>query len=181
VESAAPCSRQITTPAPQHSVLTGRTPFLPLNQRCQSTEGKIFKIYLTLNLEITSDNVKWNQSVIWTDCLSILLSISIFYFSVLSFFHLFTFLSHVKLYCIVVLVQWVAATNRINCIHPYLLQLVYLSALREIPVSTLDPFINYYSLKPASLQILSTLVIWYRYGVSTISIKLLWPGNWQAH
>jgi len=33
-------SRQITTPAPLHSVFTGRTPFLPPKQQRQSTEGK---------------------------------------------------------------------------------------------------------------------------------------------
>jgi len=32
-------SRQIPTPAPQHSVFTGRMPFLPPNQQRQSTEG----------------------------------------------------------------------------------------------------------------------------------------------
>ena len=32
-------SRQITTPAPHHSVFTGRVPFLPPNQQRQSTEG----------------------------------------------------------------------------------------------------------------------------------------------
>ena len=36
---SAPCSRQITTPAPHHSVFTGRVPFLPPNQQRQSTEG----------------------------------------------------------------------------------------------------------------------------------------------
>jgi len=36
---SAPCSRQITTPAPHHSVSTGRMPFLPPNQQRQSTEG----------------------------------------------------------------------------------------------------------------------------------------------
>ena len=35
---SAPCSRQITTPAPHHSVFTGRMPFLPPNQQRQSTE-----------------------------------------------------------------------------------------------------------------------------------------------
>jgi len=35
----APHSRQITKPAPQHSVFTGRMPFLPPNQQRQSTEG----------------------------------------------------------------------------------------------------------------------------------------------
>ena len=36
---SAPHSRQITTPAPHHSVFTGRMPFLPPNQQRQSTEG----------------------------------------------------------------------------------------------------------------------------------------------
>jgi len=36
---SASCSRQITTPAPHHSVFTGWMPFLPPNQRRQSTEG----------------------------------------------------------------------------------------------------------------------------------------------
>jgi len=36
---SAHCSRQITTPAPHHSVFTGRMPFLPPNQQRQSTEG----------------------------------------------------------------------------------------------------------------------------------------------
>ena len=37
---SAPRSRQITMPAPHHSVFTGRMPFLPPNQQRQSTEGK---------------------------------------------------------------------------------------------------------------------------------------------
>jgi len=38
---SAPRSRQITMPAPHHSVFfTGRMPFLPPNQQGQSTEGK---------------------------------------------------------------------------------------------------------------------------------------------
>jgi len=36
---SAPRSRQITTPAPHHSVFTGWMPFLPPNQQRQSTEG----------------------------------------------------------------------------------------------------------------------------------------------
>ena len=36
---SAPRCRQITTPAPHHSVFTGRMPFLPPNQQYQSTEG----------------------------------------------------------------------------------------------------------------------------------------------
>ena len=38
----APCFRQIITPAPHHSVFTGRMPFLPPKQRHQSTEGSVF-------------------------------------------------------------------------------------------------------------------------------------------
>jgi len=39
---SAPRSRQITTPAPHHSIFfTGRMPFLPPNQQRQSTEGNI--------------------------------------------------------------------------------------------------------------------------------------------
>ena len=36
---SAPHSRQITIPAPYHSVFTGLMPFLPPNQQRQSTEG----------------------------------------------------------------------------------------------------------------------------------------------
>jgi len=38
---SAPCSRQITTPAPHYSVFTGRMPFLLPNQQRQSTEGRV--------------------------------------------------------------------------------------------------------------------------------------------
>jgi len=37
---SAPRSRQITMPAPHCPVFSGRMPFLPPNQQCQSTEGK---------------------------------------------------------------------------------------------------------------------------------------------
>ena len=39
-KQSAPCSRQITTPTPCHSMFTGRMLFLTPNQQCQSTEGK---------------------------------------------------------------------------------------------------------------------------------------------
>ena len=43
----APRSRQITTPAPHYSsFFTGRMPFLPPNQQCQSTEGTLIHIQL---------------------------------------------------------------------------------------------------------------------------------------
>ena len=48
-------SRQITTPAPHHSVFTGRMPFLPPNQQHQSTEG-IINLNLTQLHEIFIDH-----------------------------------------------------------------------------------------------------------------------------
>ena len=36
---SAPCCRQITTPAPHHSLFTGWMPFPPPNRQRQSTEG----------------------------------------------------------------------------------------------------------------------------------------------
>jgi len=38
-KQSAPRSRQITTPAPQHSIFTGRMLFLAPNQQHQGTEG----------------------------------------------------------------------------------------------------------------------------------------------
>ena len=46
---SAPRSRQITMPAPHHSVFTGRMPFLPPNQQRQCTEG----IVIMYGLQIT--------------------------------------------------------------------------------------------------------------------------------
>ena len=40
---SAPCSRQITTPAPHHLVFAGQMPFLPPNQQRQSTEGNKYR------------------------------------------------------------------------------------------------------------------------------------------
>jgi len=43
IGNSAPRSRQITTPAPHFSsFFTGRMPFLPPNQQCQSTEGILY-------------------------------------------------------------------------------------------------------------------------------------------
>ena len=39
---SAPCSRQITMPAPTTQFFTGRMPFLPPNQHCQSTKGSAY-------------------------------------------------------------------------------------------------------------------------------------------
>jgi len=41
---SAPRSRQITMPAPHHSVFIGRMPFLPSNQQRQSIEGMLIYI-----------------------------------------------------------------------------------------------------------------------------------------
>ena len=41
IYKSAPRSRQISTPAPHHSVFTGRMPFLSPKQQRQSTEGSL--------------------------------------------------------------------------------------------------------------------------------------------
>ena len=40
-KQSAPCSRQITTSTPRHSIFTGRMLFLMPSQQCQSTEGTL--------------------------------------------------------------------------------------------------------------------------------------------
>ena len=61
---SAPRSRQITTPAPHRSVFfTGRMPFLPPNQQCQSTEGDIPTNSNSQQLE--------RSKILWLDALSI--------------------------------------------------------------------------------------------------------------
>ena len=71
---SAPCSRQITMPAPHLSVFfVSWMPFLPPNQQCQSTEGiKAFMAYteftfLSLNIEcdFKSCAVKWLLFLFW--------------------------------------------------------------------------------------------------------------------
>ena len=54
---SAPRSRQITMPAPHHSVFTGRMLFLPPNQQRQSTEGMWVEMTVTGNL--TPDNLQF--------------------------------------------------------------------------------------------------------------------------
>ena len=46
---SAPRSRQITVPAPHHSVFTGRMPFLPPNQQRQCTEGIVIMYGLQIS------------------------------------------------------------------------------------------------------------------------------------
>jgi len=38
-KQSEPCSRQITTPAPRHSIFTGQMLLLMPNQQCQRTGG----------------------------------------------------------------------------------------------------------------------------------------------
>jgi len=53
---SAPCSRQITMPAPHHSVFfTGQMPFLPPNQQRQSTEGTSTEGTVLTN----KDKIRW--------------------------------------------------------------------------------------------------------------------------
>ena len=49
---SAPCSRQTTTPAPHTLFFTGRMPFLPPNQQCQSTEGTCLPVTSLLFIEV---------------------------------------------------------------------------------------------------------------------------------
>ena len=55
---SAPCSRQITMPAPHHSVFTGRMPFLLRNQQRQITEGN--------NTHYTPEYIQQRASVVMT-------------------------------------------------------------------------------------------------------------------
>jgi len=55
---SAPRSRQITTPAPHHSVFfTGRMPFLSPNQQRQSTEGRQYTKINSLHITITTSTM----------------------------------------------------------------------------------------------------------------------------
>jgi len=52
---SAPCSRQITTPTPHHSIFVCRILFLTPNQQCQTTAGTILAIlYYTIKYKIAS-------------------------------------------------------------------------------------------------------------------------------
>jgi len=55
---SAPRSRQITMPAPHHLVFTGRMPFMPPNQQCQSTEGKMTTMYIGQK-ELETTGLSW--------------------------------------------------------------------------------------------------------------------------
>ena len=72
IYKSAPRSRQITMPAPHHSVFTGRMPFLSPNQQCQSTEGITSKqmtsqigsaVWLLSNKQTGRPMSKMNDSV----------------------------------------------------------------------------------------------------------------------
>jgi len=47
-KQSTPCSRQITTPTPPHSIFTGRMRLQTPNKQCQSTENKFYKYYYQL-------------------------------------------------------------------------------------------------------------------------------------
>ena len=49
---SAPHCRQITTPTPHHSITTDRMLFRTPNQQCQSTEGNLY--YITMTIKTTS-------------------------------------------------------------------------------------------------------------------------------
>ena len=75
----APRSRQITTPATHHSVFfTGRMPFLPPNQQCQSTEGNYCDLHrmkyenITNVVMICSDNNLW-PALLWRCAVEVIL------------------------------------------------------------------------------------------------------------
>jgi len=60
---SAPHSRQITTPAPHHSVFTGWMPFLPPNQQRQSTEGRSMIKYKFTDLTMTLRCSRYMESL----------------------------------------------------------------------------------------------------------------------
>jgi len=66
---SAPRSRQITTPAPHHSVFTDRMPFLPPNQQRQSTEGNAW--YIPVNVKLL-----WHIGL-HTTCKTLLIDINV--------------------------------------------------------------------------------------------------------
>ena len=61
---SAPRSRQITTPAPHHSVFTGWMPFLPPNQQRQSTNA----IYITNILALSVYTYSGQNRIKFTCC-----------------------------------------------------------------------------------------------------------------
>jgi len=88
-KSFAPCSKQITTPVPHHSVFTGRMPFLPPIQQRESTEGMfgchcywfwIWLVYLNLWVKVVQmwpglhimltfmEDKLWSVSVVCSVC-----------------------------------------------------------------------------------------------------------------
>ena len=58
---SAPCSRQTSTPAPHHSVFTGRILFLSPNQQCQSTEGKRWLLNTTVSKQQWCKKTNFNR------------------------------------------------------------------------------------------------------------------------
>ena len=79
-------SRQITTPAPHYSsFFTGRMPFLPPNQQCQSTEGTMIQLHIiciihTLDFAVRQSGFLRRQFV--NECCQFLLAVSQYFTSV---------------------------------------------------------------------------------------------------
>ena len=59
---SATCSRQITMPAPTTQFFTGRMPFLPPNQQCQSTEGTLDRRKITHILRFCHMLTFWHKN-----------------------------------------------------------------------------------------------------------------------
>ena len=73
IGKSAPRSRQITTPTTQ-VFFTGRMPFLPPNQQCQSTEGicvwlgQWMQIHYKQNIIVIKEMVWWSAGVVvWSE------------------------------------------------------------------------------------------------------------------
>jgi len=71
---SAPRFRQITTPAPHHSVFTGRMSFLPPNQQRQSTEGTRSSIEITIKLVCPMKLIDAGRFSVTARCPSVCLS-----------------------------------------------------------------------------------------------------------
>jgi len=64
-KQSAPRSRQTTTPAPHHSIFTGRMLFLMHNRQCQTTEGNFLMMCLLDTLVCPADLIEMPLGV-WT-------------------------------------------------------------------------------------------------------------------
>ena len=111
VYKSAPRSRQTTTPAPYHSVFTGRMPFLPPNQQRQSIEGpptKPFIFYFSLMIDASRLRLSWrtvDQCFSYRPNFHSALCLAIVQFSIFSLYSLSS--NHPQL-------NWAQASNQLN-------------------------------------------------------------------